>query len=69
MVNGIALIDAANRIDTRKRMYCRLVLDSIERLDRTGELRFPIAKKIILDNFNDFCRDTQTIIGFGADAE
>lgn len=69
MINGVALIDATHRIDARKRMYCRLVLDSVERLDKGGALTFPSIKKIILDSFNDFNRDTQTIIGLGADAE
>lgn len=69
MVNGIALLDAAHRIDARKRMYCRIVLDDVERLGKGGGLTFPLVKKIILDNFNDFNRDTQTIIGLGTDVE
>lgn len=69
MVNGLALIDAVSRIDSRKRMYCRLVLDSMERLDKEGHLTFTGAKKVVLDNFNDFNRDTQTILGYGVEAE
>lgn len=69
MVNGLALIDAVSRIDARKRMYCRLVLDSVERLDKDGHLSFPVVKKVVLDNFNDFNRDTQTILGLGTEVE
>ena len=68
-INGIALIQAAEDIEKRKRMYCRLTLDSLENLHKNGGLTFAASKKIILDNFNDFSRDIHTIIGFGTEAE
>jgi hypothetical protein len=69
-INGIALIQAIGNIDARKRMYCKLSLDDLERLSKTsGQISFPEAKKIILDNFNDFVRDIQTILGLGTEAE
>jgi hypothetical protein len=68
-INGIALIQAISSIDSRKRMYCKLSLDDLERLSRNEGINFPEAKKIILDNFNDFVRDIQTILGLGAEAE
>jgi len=68
-VNGVALIQAVNDIDARKRMYCRLTLDSLERLSLEKTLTFDLIKKIVLDNFNDFNRDVQTTLGWGDEAE
>jgi hypothetical protein len=69
-INGIALIQAIKNIDARKRMYCKLSLDDLERIQiKQGSIEFSEAKKIILDNFNDFVRDIQTILGLGAEAE
>ena len=68
-VNGVALLQAAEDVEKRKRMYCRLTLDSLENLHRVGGLTFTASKKIVLDNFNDFSRDVHTIIGFGTEAE
>jgi hypothetical protein len=68
-INGVALIEAASDIEKRKRMYCKLSLDALERLQKEDKLNFPQIKKIILDNFNDYTRDIHTIIGFGRDAE
>jgi predicted esterase len=68
-INGIAVVQAAEDIEKRKRMYCRLTLDSFEKLHRDGGLTFAASKKIILDNFNDLTRDIHTIIGFGQEAE
>ena len=68
-VNGLALQQAVANIDARKRMYCKLSLDDLERLSRAGVIGFPEAKKIVLDNFNDFVRDINTILGWGVEAE
>lgn len=67
-VNGIAVIQAMNDIDARKRMYLRLTLDSLERLGNEKTLTFGMIKKVVLDNFNDFNRDIQTMLGFGEDS-
>lgn len=67
MVNGLELVDVVARIDARKRMYCRLTLDDLEKMDQNTP--FASKKKIILDHFNDFNRDIQTILGFGLDVE
>lgn len=67
-INGIALIQAMRDIDARKRMYLRLTLDSIERLGEEKTLTFDLIKKVFLDNFNDFNRDIQTMLGFGEDS-
>lgn len=67
-VNGIAVIEAMHDIDARKRMYLRLTLDSLERLATEKTLTFNMIKKVILDNFNDFNRDIQTMLGFGEDS-
>lgn len=68
-VNGIALIQAASDIEARKRMYTKLMLDSIEALSRRGSMEFSSIRKIILDNINDFARDVDTILGIGAEVE
>jgi len=69
-VNGIALVQAVQSIDARKRMYCKLSLDDLERLSKqSGGIAFSESKKIVLDNFNDFVRDIQTILGWGTEAE
>jgi hypothetical protein len=69
-INGIALLQTAASIDARKRMYCKLSLDDFERLSKdTGTVTFAQSKKIILDNYNDFVRDIQTILGLGNEAE
>lgn len=66
-INGLAIFEAVNSIDARKRMYCRLTLDQLERLGQERILTFEMIKKIILDNFNDYNRDVQTILGWGVD--
>jgi hypothetical protein len=68
-VNGIALIEAAQNIESRKRMYLRLTLDNLERLSREGKMDFLAVKKTVLDNMNDLVRDIHTILGFGSEAE
>lgn len=68
-INGVALVEAASDIEKRKRMYCKLSLDALEKLQRENRLEFPAIKKVVLDNFNELTRDIHTIIGFGKDAE
>lgn len=68
-INGIALIEAVNHIEARKRMYCRLSLDALEKLEKEDKLTFLASKKVILDNFNDLTRDVQTILGLGLGVE
>jgi hypothetical protein len=68
-INGMALVEAASDVEKRKRMYCKLSLDALERLEKENRLNFPQIKKIVLDNFNDYTRDIHTIIGFGREAE
>lgn len=68
-VNGVALVEAATSIEKQKRMYCKLSLDALERLNNDGKMNFPQTKKILLDNFNDFTRAVHTIIGFGKEVE
>lgn len=68
-INGVALVAAVADIDARKRMYCRLVLNDLEKLALAKELRFQDIKKVFLDGINDFNRDVQTILGLDEDAE
>jgi hypothetical protein len=69
-INGMALIAVLGSIEARKRMYCKLTLDDFERLSkRDGAIGFTEAKKIILDNFNDFERDIHTFMGWGNEVE
>lgn len=67
-VNGIALLEIVQLIDAKKRMHCRLTLDSLERtLGKTPE--FASAKKAVLDGYNELARDVNTALGFGLDLE
>jgi len=68
-VNGVALVELASDIESRKRMYLRLMLNAIERLERSNELNAVTARKVVLDNINELVRDIHTNIGFGIDAE
>ena len=67
-VNGIALLEIVQTIETRKRMHCRLTLDAIERSDLTVA-QFKAIKKAVLDGYNDLARDIHTTIGFGLEVE
>lgn len=62
-INGSSIIEAANHIEARKRMYCKLALNSLERLGENNEMTFAAAKKVFLDNINDLTRDVVTILG------
>ena len=68
-VNGVALVTAIADIDARKRMYCRLTLNDLEKRSLDKTLTFNDIKKIFLDNINDFNRDIQTILGLDEGAE
>jgi len=68
-VNGVALVAAVADIEARKRMYCRLTLNDLEKKALNKELTFQEIKKVFLDNINDFSRDVQTILGLDEDAE
>lgn len=66
-VNGIAIIQAAGDIESRKKMRSRLALDALEDASRRGPLNYQFVRKTILDNFNDLARDVFTIIGLEFD--
>lgn len=68
-VNGVALVQLASDIESRKRMYIRLMLNTIERLENNKELNSITVRKVILDNINELVRDIHTNIGFGTDSE
>ena len=68
-INGISLVQTVADIEARKRMYCKLALNQIERLAQERELKFIMIKKIFLDSMNDFNRDIQSILGFDDGAE
>ena len=66
-INGIALVEIAQTVESKKRMHCRLTLNALER--HFGGKLPPEVKKAILDGYNDLARDIHTIIGFGEEAE
>lgn len=68
-VNGVSLVAAVNDIDARKRMHCRLALDTIETHGGLSEVEFRAIRKVLMDSFNDFNRDVQTILGLADDVE
>lgn len=65
-VNGLALIEIINSVEAKKRMHCKLTLDTLER--EYGQLPKAV-RKAILDGYSDLARDIHTVLGFGADAE
>lgn len=67
-VNGVALVELAQSIETRKRMRCRLTLDDLEK-KLGGTVYWPIVKKSVLDGYNDLSRDVLTTLGFGTEVE
>lgn len=67
-VNGIALVELAQAIETKKRMHCRLTLSTLER-ELNQDVLPKAIKKAVLDGYNDLARDIHTILGFGNDAE
>lgn len=67
-INGVALVQAVNDIDARKRMHLRLMIDGLERLDLTRP-EFTAIRKVVLDGINEFNRDVQTILGLDDDVE
>ena len=66
-VNGISLVQVAQDIESRKRVYLKLMLDMLE--SRLDAKEFISIKKIVLDHVNDLVRDIHTILGFGTTAE
>jgi hypothetical protein len=67
-VNGVALIEVAQGIESRKRMHCRLTLDAIEREYPNRQIP-PAVKKAVLDGYNDLSRDVLHNLGFGTEVE
>jgi hypothetical protein len=68
-INGLAQVEVAQDIESRKRVYCRLALNDIERLYRDGVPPYAYIRKIIMDNFNDLARDIHAMLGFGEEVE
>lgn len=68
-INGVAAVEAAQNIESRKRMYSKLTLDALERLKVSDSIPYTAARKMILDALNDFARDIHTIMGFGTEVE
>lgn len=68
-VNGVALVQLASDIESRKRVALKLMLNTMDRLDRDHELTAGNIRKVILDSVNDLIRDIHTNIGFGTEAE
>lgn len=67
-VNGIALLDIIQSVQTKTRVHSRLTLDTLERTYGSGAIPHAV-RKAVLDGYSDLGRDVQTILGFGVDAE
>lgn len=65
-VNGLALLEIVNNVEAKKRMHCKLTLDTLER--EYGQLPKAV-RKAILDGYSDLARDIHTVLGFGSEAE
>ena len=61
-VNDLALLEIAGSIDAKKKMHCRLTLNTLERIFPDGLP--PGVKKAVLDGYNDLVRDMNAILGF-----
>lgn len=68
-VNGVSLVRAVNDIDSRKRMYTKLALTAIEKYGDLDQVTFMAIRKVIMDNFSDYNRDVQTILGLDDEVE
>lgn len=66
-VNGLALIEAINHIDSQKRAFSKLALNSLE--EQLDPKDFKIVRKVFLDRFNDWGRSIQTLLGMGQEVE
>ena len=67
-INGIQLLEIAQTVETKKRMHCRLTLNTIESVLGNSPT-FPAIKKAILDGYNDLARDIHSVMGFGNESE
>lgn len=67
-INGLALVEFAQSVESHKRMHCRMTLDTLER-EFKSDPRWPVLKKAVLDGYNDLARDVHNLIGFGKDVE
>ena len=67
-VNGVALVEATQDIQSRQRVHAKLTLDALDKYKEDG-VPFVMARKLLLDALNDFARDVHTIMGFGNEVE
>lgn len=61
-VNGMALLEVASNVEAKKKMHCRLSLNTLER-ELKDTPYWPAVKKAVLDGYNDLARDVFAILG------
>lgn len=61
-VNGIAMLEVMTTVESKKKMHCRLTLNTLER-ELKDTPYWPIVKKAVLDGYNDLARDVFAILG------
>lgn len=66
-INGLAIIEIAQKVEAHKRMHCRLTLNTLERHFK-GSIPQEV-KKAVLDGYNELARDIHAIIGFGEEID
>ena len=66
-VNGLALLEIVQNVEAKKRMHCKLTLDTLDREYPNGLPKS--VRKAILDGYSDLARDIHTLLGFGTEAE
>lgn len=66
-INGLALIEAINHIDSQKRTYSKLALTTLE--EQLSPQDFKVVRKVFLDRFNDWGRSIQTLLGMGKEVD
>ena len=59
-INGLDIVGVQAAIDRRKGRYISLLLTDLESV--LSEEDYKVARKLILDNFNDFCRSVFRIL-------
>lgn len=67
-VNGMALLEVVQMLEAKKRMHCRLTLNTLE-MEFPDRKLPPAIKKAVLDGYNDLARSLHTALGFGLESE
>lgn len=65
-VNGMDMLEIASIAESKKKMHCRLTLNTLERAFGNSP-EWPLIKKAVLDGYNELARDIYAILGLEAE--